>query len=70
MKILYVDLKYDYGVKERGLNTIGEYGIRMTFLKLHHEVETFYYDEHIKPLEFVKLSRCIFNCRVKNLPRV
>jgi spore maturation protein CgeB len=34
MKILYVDLKYDYGVKSRGINHIGQDGFLKSFKKL------------------------------------
>jgi spore maturation protein CgeB len=47
MKILLVDLKYDYGDKNRGINEIGEKGFRQVFKKLGHEVECFYYDEFL-----------------------
>ena len=48
MKILYVDLKYDYGIKSRGINTIGQYGFKDSFEKLGHEVSVFYYDEYLQ----------------------
>lgn len=47
MKILFVDLQYDYGQKGRGLNQIGENGFRAEFLRLGHRVETFYYDDFL-----------------------
>jgi len=47
MKILYVDLKYDYGIKSRGLNFIGQSGFKQNFEKLGHEVDTFYYDDYL-----------------------
>lgn len=47
MKILYVDIQWDYGVKARGINQIGEIGFRQSFVKLGHQVETFYYDEYL-----------------------
>ena len=50
MKILFVDLQYDYGSKNRGINEIGERGFRQVFEKLGHEVECFYYDEYLKNL--------------------
>ena len=57
MKILFVDLQFDYGVKNRGINIIGEDGFRKTFLKLHHEVDTFYYDNYLKPPRLDDLQR-------------
>jgi spore maturation protein CgeB len=50
MKILFVDLQYEYGMKHRGLNEIGERGFRQVFEKLGHSVETFYYDEYLNNL--------------------
>lgn len=48
MKILYIDLKYDYGIKNRGLNHIGQDGFIKSFQKLGYELDTFYYDEYLK----------------------
>ena len=45
MKILFVDILYDYGDKSRGLNQIGQLGFKDSFIRLGHEVEEFYYDE-------------------------
>jgi len=45
MKILYVDLQYDYGIQSRGLNLIGQDGFKHSFEKLGHEVVGFYYDD-------------------------
>lgn len=47
MKIAYVDLKYDYGIKSRGLNQIGQVGFLNSLRKLNHEVHEFYYDEYL-----------------------
>ncbi|MDX1809599.1 MAG: glycosyltransferase [Sulfurospirillaceae bacterium] len=47
MKILYVDLQYDYGIKARGKNIIGLDGFKDSFEKLGHEVVMFYYDEYL-----------------------
>ena len=47
MKILYVDLQYEYGMKHRGPNEIGEKGFHQVFKKLGHEVECFYYDDYL-----------------------
>ena len=51
MKILYVDLQYDYGKKERGLNQIGEFGFHQVFKKLGHDVVCFYYDDYLSRLD-------------------
>ncbi len=45
MKILYVDIFYDYGDKSRGSNQIGQMGFKNSFIQLGHQVEEFYYDE-------------------------
>ncbi|MCB0407402.1 MAG: glycosyltransferase [Bdellovibrionales bacterium] len=44
MKILFVDILYDYGDSNRGLNQIGQLGFKSSFEKLGHEVVPFYYD--------------------------
>lgn len=46
MKILFVDMQYDYGKKSRGINQIGEIGFHQVLKKLGHEVVPFYYDEY------------------------
>lgn len=54
MKILYVDLQYDYGIKERGRNIIGLDGFKKSFEELAHKVVMFYYDEYLqdtKPMQ-------------------
>ncbi len=48
MKILYVDLKYDYGIKSRGINHIGQDGFLKSFIELDNEVLSFYYDEYLE----------------------
>lgn len=47
MKILFVDIQYDYGDPKRGINTIGEYGFRRAMTSLGHEVIPFYYDDDL-----------------------
>ncbi|ADN09546.1 CgeB family protein [Sulfurimonas autotrophica] len=47
MKILYVDLQYDYGIKARGKNIIGLDGFKNSFEELGHEVVMFCYDEFL-----------------------
>lgn len=51
MKILYVDLQYDYGIKERGKNIIGLDGFKSSFEGLGHDVTMFYYDEYLYKTE-------------------
>lgn len=50
MKILYVDLKYDYGIKSRGLSPIGQKGFSDVFKNLGHEVICFCFDDYFKRL--------------------
>lgn len=47
MKILYVDLQYDYGIKERGRNIIGLDGFKKSFEELGHMVVMFDYDQYL-----------------------
>lgn len=56
MKILYVDMQYDYGKKSRGINQIGEIGFNRVFKKLGHDVVTFYYDEYFNTNALAKLQ--------------
>ena len=60
MKILYVDLEYDYGIKSRGKNIIGQDGFKNSFLALGHEVVSFYYDSFLNNKEALhtNLHRC------------
>jgi len=58
MKILYVDLKYDYGIKSRGINAIGQDGFKASFENLGHNVETFYYDDYLKALPALQTALC------------
>ena len=48
MKILFVDMLYDYGLKSRGFNVLALDGVKKTFERLGHVVEPFYYDEYFK----------------------
>lgn len=48
MKILFVDLKYDYGVKSRGVNLIGQDGFKKSMEQLGHDVVPFYYDHYLR----------------------
>jgi len=47
MKILYVDIQYDYGLKERGLNTIAHDGFLRAFKNLGTTIDTFFYDSYL-----------------------
>lgn len=57
MKILFVDILYDYGDKSRGINQIGQLGFKQSFEKMGHTVEGFYYDDLQKDL--VKLNQSL-----------
>ena len=48
MKILFVDIEYDYGEKSRGPNAIGQLGFKASFERLGHTVVPFYYDSYLK----------------------
>ncbi|HXH73867.1 MAG TPA: glycosyltransferase [Bacteriovoracaceae bacterium] len=50
MKILFVDIEYDYGIQARGPNTIGQLGFLASLKKLGHEVTAFYYDKYLEDL--------------------
>lgn len=54
MKILYVDLLYDYGIKERGINIIGQDGFKSSFEKLGYTVECFYYDDYLIKIDLLQ----------------
>lgn len=47
MKVLYVDLEFDYGVKSRGLNVIGQLGFVRAFKDLGYQLDSFYYDDYL-----------------------
>ena len=47
MKIVYIDMLYDYGQKKRGLSPIGQYGFVRNFERLGHDVVPFYYDDYL-----------------------
>ncbi len=47
MKVLFVDLEFDYGLASRGINTIGQLGFKTSFEKLGHNVVPFYYDSYL-----------------------
>ena len=48
MKILYVDLEYDYGIESRGINHIGQDGFLKSFIDLGNEVVSLYYDDYLE----------------------
>ncbi|WP_019556952.1 CgeB family protein [Thiomicrorhabdus arctica] len=59
MRILFVDLEFDYGIESRGKNIIGHDGFKYSFEKLGHEVIPFYYDQYLpdtKPLQSALLK--------------
>ena len=47
VKVLFVDMQYDYGEKSRGLNSIGILGFKKAFENLGHETVPFYYDDYL-----------------------
>ena len=56
MKVLYVDLQYDYGVKERGLNYIGQDGFKKNIQRLNHDLDTFYYDRYLNNIDQLQID--------------
>jgi spore maturation protein CgeB len=48
MRILFVDLEFDYGIPKRGKNDIGQRGFLESLKSLGHEVIPFYYDRFLK----------------------
>lgn len=60
MKILYIDLEYDYGDKSRGINAIGQDGFKKSFENLGHKVESFYYDDYLNALPALQVTLCEF----------
>lgn len=51
MKILLVDIEYDYGKKSHGLNTIRLFGYQAGMEKLGHNIVTFFYDNYLNDLQ-------------------
>ena len=47
MKILLVDLEFDYGQESRGINPIRAYGYQAAMESLGNSVETFFYDQYL-----------------------
>ena len=60
MKILFADIKYDYGKKERGINAIGE-GVIKSIIKLGYDVIPFYYDEYLEQPNYGSLQVDLIN---------
>jgi len=60
MKVLFVDLEYDYGVKSRGINAIGHDGFKKSFERLGHEVVPFYYDGYLDEKDELQEKLCNF----------
>lgn len=59
MKILFVDLEFDYGLVARGENTIGQLGFKASLEKLGHQVVPFYYDSYLnKNLKQLQVDLC------------
>lgn len=51
MKILFVDLQYDYGISARGINHIGIKGFMQSLIDLGHEVIPFFWDDYLHNTE-------------------
>lgn len=68
MKILYVNLKYDYGIEERGPNYIGEDGFIRSLINTGNEVIPFYYDTYLDPELNLQLQTDLINFSDKIQP--
>jgi spore maturation protein CgeB len=51
MKVLLVDIEFDYGQKQRGLNTIRQLGYQAGMEKTGHNIIPFFYDDYINDRE-------------------
>ncbi len=60
MKVLFVDMQYDYGQKSRGINAIGLLGFKKAFENLGHETIPFFYDEYLNG-DLAKLQTDLIN---------
>lgn len=58
LKILYVDLEYDYGIQARGGNAIGQDGFKKSLERLGHEVFPFYYDNFLRRTDKLQTHLC------------
>ncbi|MCV2401638.1 glycosyltransferase [Marinomonas sp. C2222] len=56
MKIMYVDLQFDYGIETRGKNYIGLDGFKTSMEALGHIVEPFFYDHYLNDLEKLQVD--------------
>lgn len=56
MTILYVNLEYDYGIKERGPNYIGQDGFLKNLINMGHKVKPFYYDPYLMDTDNLQLD--------------
>jgi len=65
MKILYVDLEFDYGDKSRGRNIIGQDGFIYSFQALGHEVIPFYYDRFLKDINTLQTQLITYADSIK-----
>lgn len=65
MKILFVDMLYDYGKKDRGINYIGQYGFKQSLEDLGHEVVPFYYDDYLNKTDALQPAILKFADEVK-----
>lgn len=67
MKIIYIDMQYDYGIKSKGDNLIAKYGLIPAMQSFGAEIIVFYYDDYLsepypdelqkKIISFVKNNR-------------
>jgi len=60
LKVLYVDLEYDYGIQSRGFNAIGQDGFKKSMEDLGHDVATFYYDDYLNKLPELQIEVCAY----------
>lgn len=65
MKILYVDMLYDYGQKKRGLNQIGQLGFKKSLESLSSHIDTFYYDDLLEDKERLQIEIVNYACKVE-----
>lgn len=65
MKVMYVDLQFDYGVEARGKNYIGLDGFKNSMEALGHIVVPYFYDHYLNDLENLQVDILDFsnNCQ-------
>ncbi|WP_417537727.1 CgeB family protein [Marinomonas sp.] len=56
MKIMYVDLQFDYGIESRGKNYIGLDGFKASMEALGHQIVPFFYDQYLNDLEKLQID--------------